>query len=429
MRRLEIKEDMRFPETGYHTRFRRLPHVLAVVVSGVSGEKLPADEAGDGGASRVSARGAAASPRLLLCLPQPQCDSPRRVGPLVSQSAGGQRADVGRRHVAAGGMPRLRAGAADRQRPGRIQADLHPRLRALRAGTVALHDDSGYWPPPGRQLGHRQGHSEATPPQALRPAPAQAGPSDRHRRDLHRPRLPLPHARARSGNGRDPVRRPGQKSREFAAFLASAAGRSGQVEAVAIDMSPAYLSAVEENLPAATVVFDHFHIIKLMNEKLTALRRDLHREAVDKRRQQVLKGTRWLLLKTPENLDPKKGEPKRLREALRLNESLATAYYLKEDLRQIWQQPSKFAARRKLIDWYQQAMASGVRILQEFARLLLARQDGILAWYDYPISTGPLEGTNNKIKTMQRQHYGLRDQEFFLLKLYQLHETKYALVG
>src|SRR4051794_2242730 len=87
------------------------------------------------------------------------------------------------------------------------------------------------------------------------------------------------------------------------------------------------------------------------------------------------------------------------------------------------------AVRHKLIHWYQQAMASGVRILQEFARLLLARQEGILAWYDYPISTGPLEGTNNKIKTMQRQHYVLRDQEFFTLKLFQLHETKYALVG
>lgn len=221
----------------------------------------------------------------------------------------------------------------------------------------------------------------------------------------------------------------GKKAESLQPFWRRLRAARASVEAVAIDMSPAYLSAVEENLPAATVVFDHFHIIKLMNEKLTALRRDLHREAVDKRRQQVLKGTRWLLLKTPENLDPKKGEPKRLREALRLNESLATAYYLKEDLRQIWQQPSKFAARLKLIDWYQQAMASDVRILQEFARLLLARQDGILAWYDYPISTGPLEGTNNKIKTMQRQHYGLRDQEFFLLKLYQLHETKYALVG
>lgn len=221
----------------------------------------------------------------------------------------------------------------------------------------------------------------------------------------------------------------GKKAESLRTFWRRLRAARANVEAVAIDMSPAYLSAVEENLPAATVVFDHFHIIKLMNEKLTALRRDLHREAVDKRRQQVLKGTRWLLLKAPDNLDPTKGEPQRLREALRLNESLAGAYYLKEDLRQIWQQPSKLAARFKLLDWYQQAMASGVRILQEFARLLLARQDGILAWYDYPISTGPLEGTNNKIKTMQRQHYGLRDQEFFQLKLYQLHETKYALVG
>ena len=221
----------------------------------------------------------------------------------------------------------------------------------------------------------------------------------------------------------------GKKAESLQPFWRRLRAARANVEAVAIDMSPAYLSAVEDNLPAATVVFDHFHIIKLMNEKLTALRRDLHREAVDKRHQNVLKGTRWLLLKTPDNLDPTKGEPKRLREALRLNESLAIAYYLKEDLRQIWQQPDKFTARLKLLDWYHQAMASGVRILQEFARLLLARQEGILAWYDYPISTGPLEGTNNKIKTMNRQHYGLRDKEFFKLKLYQLHQTKYALVG
>ena len=54
---------------------------------------------------------------------------------------------------------------------------------------------------------------------------------------------------------------------------------------------------------------------------------------------------------------------------------------------------------------------------------------GILAYYDYPISTGPLEGTNNKIKTMERQAYGFRDLEFFKLKILALHETKYALVG
>ena len=47
----------------------------------------------------------------------------------------------------------------------------------------------------------------------------------------------------------------------------------------------------------------------------------------------------------------------------------------------------------------------------------------------YRISTGPLEGTNNKIKTMKRQAYGFRDMEFFKLKILGLHETKYALVG
>jgi transposase len=61
--------------------------------------------------------------------------------------------------------------------------------------------------------------------------------------------------------------------------------------------------------------------------------------------------------------------------------------------------------------------------------VLAAHRRGILAWYDFPISTGPLEGTNNKIKTMQRQAYGFRDQEFFMLKIYALHESRYELVG
>jgi len=202
-----------------------------------------------------------------------------------------------------------------------------------------------------------------------------------------------------------------------------------QIRAVAIDLSPAYQKAVAKHLPQATVVFDRFHVVKLLNHKLSQLRRQLHRQATSDLKKKVLKGTRWLLLKNPENLDPVKGEPGRLQAALRLNESLATAYYLKEDLRQIWEQLGKFPARMKLLDWYHQAMASGVRVLQDLARTLLAHADGILAWYDYPISTGPLEGTNNKIKTLNRQHYGLRDGAFFTLKLYQLHEAKHALVG
>ena len=202
-----------------------------------------------------------------------------------------------------------------------------------------------------------------------------------------------------------------------------------KVQAVATDMSAAYIRAVRDHLPKAVHVFDHFHVVKLCNEKLTALRRQLYAQAATDQERKVLKGTRWLLLKNPENLDEAGDERQRLEEALRLNEPLATAYYLKEDLRQIWSQPDKRTARRVLRDWVARARASGIRILVQFAATLEGHQEGILNYYHCRISTGPLEGTNNKIQTMKRQAYGFRDQAFFKLKILGLHETKHALVG
>jgi transposase len=202
-----------------------------------------------------------------------------------------------------------------------------------------------------------------------------------------------------------------------------------KIEAVAMDMSPAYINAVSTNLKGAAIVFDHFHVVKLFNEKLSNLRRDLYREATDGLQKEILKGTRWLLLKNPENLDEQRNESERLQEALRLNQPLATAYYMKEDLRLLWNQPDKSAAEKHLAAWVAEARASGIRMLMKFANTLLAHRTGILAYYDFPISTGPLEGTNNKIKTMQRQAYGFRDMEFFKLRIMAIHQTKYALVG
>ena len=112
-----------------------------------------------------------------------------------------------------------------------------------------------------------------------------------------------------------------------------------------------------------------------------------------------------------------------------LNEPLATADYLKEELRQFWEQPSQAAARRLLKDWCAPARARGIRFLQVMANTLEGHRSGLLAWYDDPISTGPLEGSNNKIKTLQRQAYGFGDQHDFRLKIYALHKTKFALAG
>jgi transposase len=202
-----------------------------------------------------------------------------------------------------------------------------------------------------------------------------------------------------------------------------------RIEAVAMDMSAAYRGAVTAHLPEAKIVFDHFHVIKLFNDKLSDLRRALHREATDVMRKEVLKGTRWLLLKNPENLDPEKDEKRRLEEALALNKPLATAYYMKDDLRRFWEQPGKRFATTFLDGWIRRAESSGIKMLQQMARTLAAHRTGLLAYYDAMITSGPLEGTNNKIKTMKRQAYGFRDQEFFKLKILAIHETKYALVG
>ena len=202
-----------------------------------------------------------------------------------------------------------------------------------------------------------------------------------------------------------------------------------KVRAVAIDMSPAYISAVMEHLPKATMVFDHFHIIKLFNEKLSEIRRKLYHQVSTTLEKNILKGTRWLLLKNPENLNQDKDEAKRLNLALEINQPLAIAYYMKEDLRQLWAQQNKKAAEAFLADWVRRARISKNAILGKFANTLMAHRSGILNYYDCRISTGPLEGTNNKIKTMKRQAYGFRDLEFLKLKIMALHETKYALVG
>src|SRR5207249_168464 len=92
-----------------------------------------------------------------------------------------------------------------------------------------------------------------------------------------------------------------------------------KARAVATDVSKAYIRAVRDHLPGAVHVFDHFHVTKLFNDKLSAFRRARYHQLSSARDRQILKGTRWLLLKNPENLDPTRHGAERLQEALRLH--------------------------------------------------------------------------------------------------------------
>ena len=199
-----------------------------------------------------------------------------------------------------------------------------------------------------------------------------------------------------------------------------------RIRAVAMDMSGAYWAAVAAALPGVAVVFDKFHIIQLMNQRLDDLRRELVREAQGAMKM-VIKGTRYLLLTRAANL--KEDQLPKLERALKLNEPLSQAWYLKEELSLLWEQTSYAKMNHFLTQWCEQANETGVRQLQKMAKTLQVHRRSILNWWQHPINNGRMEGTNNKIKTLNRQAYGYRDEEFFILRLLGLHHSRYTLTG
>lgn len=206
-------------------------------------------------------------------------------------------------------------------------------------------------------------------------------------------------------------------------FWTKLGDNKAKIKAVCTDMSSAFTGAVMENVPDAALVIDHFHVKKLMNDKLDKIRRLLVHQEKDVNKRKIIKGTRWLLLRNGKDIFD--GEyANRLENALSLNEPLMKAYYLKEDLREIWNQDSKENGEKVLDLWIEQALDTKLHPLAVMANTLKAFKRGILAWYDFPISNGPIEGTNNKIKVLKRQAYGFRNDEFFTLKLYALHDKR-----
>lgn len=200
-----------------------------------------------------------------------------------------------------------------------------------------------------------------------------------------------------------------------------------KIEAVAMDMSQAYARTVARHLPKALIVFDRFHVMKLMNEKLDDLRRQLVREAESEDAKVAIKGTRWLLLYRRDNLPQSKA--RELEKALEMNRPLATAYLLKEELALAWEQGSWEAMADFCCTWCQKAIASGIDQLVSMAQSLTDHAAGLLSYTVTGMTNGRMEGINRKIKTMLRHCYGLRDNDFLRLKLYALHESKHKLVG
>jgi transposase len=198
------------------------------------------------------------------------------------------------------------------------------------------------------------------------------------------------------------------------------------LEAIAIDMWPAYLLAAQTVFPKVAIVHDPFHVVTLVNRAIDDTRRELYHSLRGPDRK-VIKGSRFLLLKAGETLG--ETDRDRLEHLMALNEPLYQAYLLKEDLRQFWNQGTTDAAGLFLSHWIERARATGLRHFSKLAATLERHALQLLSWYRYSISTGPLEGLNNKIKVLKRQAYGLRDLDYFKLRLYFIHESTPAFPG
>lgn len=182
------------------------------------------------------------------------------------------------------------------------------------------------------------------------------------------------------------------------------------IEMVTIDLSAAYIKAVRENLPDAEIVYDRFHVQRLVSDALDEVRRDLVRElASDPDQARTVKRTRFVLLKNPRNLS--RPQRRKLSELQRSNHRLYRAYLLKETLAQALDYRQPWRAERALRDWLAWACRSRLRPFVKAARTIRKHLPGILAYIRTRLTNGLVEGLNNRIRTIARRAYGFHSHQ------------------
>lgn len=218
----------------------------------------------------------------------------------------------------------------------------------------------------------------------------------------------------------------GRSVEDIKPFLEKLSKKACQLRAVAMDMSRSYISSVQKYLPHVAIIFDRFHVVKQLNEAVDETRKQ-ERAKYEAEGLNVGKGDRFLFLRNFRDLS--EDERGRLQKLFEINAVLARAHFIKEQFLRFWEEKSKQAAAQFLVRWIYEAVKSGIKAIAQAAFTILAHYEGLLNYFDHHISNGPLEGTNNKIKVLKRTGYGYRDDEYFILLLYDLHEKDSQLVG
>ena len=188
-------------------------------------------------------------------------------------------------------------------------------------------------------------------------------------------------------------------------------GSAEAIENVSSDMSPAFIKGVTENLPNAQITFDKFHIIKALNEAVDEVRRQEQKEFP------MLKNTRYIFLKNPENLTIKQSELLEEIKLKDLNLKTMRAYQLRLNFQEIWLLPPD-QAEAFLKKWYYWATHSRLEPMIKAAYTIKEHWDGVLNWFKSNVNNGILERINSMVQAAKARARGYRTNEYLITMIY-----------
>ena len=204
----------------------------------------------------------------------------------------------------------------------------------------------------------------------------------------------------------------GKGARTLAAFFKDLGPkRCKAIQLVSMDMSQAYIKATRQYVPHAQIVFDRFHVQKLVSEALDQTRREEWRRQLPiyEEEAKATKGMRWALLKNPWNLTAVQSQ--QLSDLQRENKRLYRAYLLKESFAAILDRRQPNVAREHLEDWLSWASRSRLSSFVKAARTIRTHMQDIMAYVRFRMTNAVAEGLNNKVRLLTRRAYGFHSAE------------------
>jgi transposase len=183
-----------------------------------------------------------------------------------------------------------------------------------------------------------------------------------------------------------------------------------QIKNICMDMSPSFIAGAIDEFPKSAIVFDRFHIVKLLNEAMDDVRKK------ERIQHQLLKNHRYTFLKNERNLSSKQKEQRD--EILELLPVIGEAYRFRELFNDLWDFDKKEQAAGFLAFWCDLVEESKIIPFKKFVKTIKAHWSGITNYFDSKISNGVLEGINNKIQLAKRRARGYRNINNFINMIY-----------